>query len=149
MTARDVAKRALIEKAILDELSQANSCTRNELTAQDLQPGDRVSVDDLGYVLMTQPKPVYKVTDWTVLTKWIEDHAADWGLVIQTSVSQSWVKRVLADGGEWTDPETGEIFQVPGLGMDRSAPQLRVVPSDQAAVVARDLLGVTMREVEQ
>ena len=149
MTARDVAKRALIEKAILDELSQANSCTRDELTAQDLQPGDRVSVDDLGYVLMTQPKPVYKVTDWTVLTKWIEDHAANWGLVVQTSVSQAWVKRVLADGGEWTDPETGEIFQVPGLGMERATPQLRVVPSDQAAVVARDLLGVTMREVEQ
>lgn len=148
MTTRDVAKRALIEKAILDELAQAAGCTRDELSAQDLQPGDRVTVDDLGYVLMTNPKPVYKVTDWTALTKWIEDYAADWGLVVQTSVSQAWVKKVLADGGEWTDPESGEVFQVPGLGMERSAPQLRVAPSEQAAVRARSILGASLREVE-
>ena len=67
MTDRSLARRALLESAILKELDALNADTRAALSSSGLEPGDRVTVGDLGHVLMTNPKPTRRVVDWPAL----------------------------------------------------------------------------------
>lgn len=140
MTARDVARRALLEAAILKELTEANAATRDELTAAGMEPGDKVSAGDLGYVQITSPKPVLKVVDWTALTKWIENNAPDQGIITEVKVSAHFVAQLIKADGEYVTSD-GEVLQADGLGLMASQPTLRVVPSDAAHEAARELLG--------
>lgn len=147
MSARDIAKRALLEAAILGELAEANQQTREQLAEAGMEPGDKVTAGDLGYVQITSPKPALKVVDWSELGKWIEDNAPDQGLVTKVEVSQYFVKKVLADGGQWINAD-GEVLEVPGLGVVAGASQLRVVPSDAAHETAREILGGSLQQIE-
>lgn len=140
MSAREIARRALLEASILKELSELNAITREDLRAADLEPGDKVTAGDLGYVQITAPKPQLKVVDWTALTKWIEDHAPDVGIITRVEVSSHFVSQLIRNGGEWIDDD-GEVLTADGLGVVTGQPTLRVVPSDEAHHAARELLG--------
>lgn len=144
---RQRAKELAVEAAILKELSEANGAKRDEV-AELLQPGDRVSAGEFGYVQVTDPKPALQVVDWEALTKWIEDNAPDVGLRTTVQIAPGFVSHLIKEGGEWTDPATGEVVQVPGLGLVRGKPVLRVVASDAAHETARALLGKVTRELE-
>lgn len=141
MSARDLARRAILESAILGELTQANRATREELAEAGMAPGDKLNVPGLGYVQITNPAGSLQVVDWTALTKWIEDNAPDQGLITKVEVSSAFVKHLISQDGEFTDPGTGECITVPGFGKVAGKPALRVVPSDEAAEVARGILG--------
>lgn len=148
MSARDIAKRALLEAAILGELTDANQQTREQLAEAGMEPGDKVTAGDLGYVQITSPKPALKVVDWSALAAWIADFAPDDGLIVKPpEVSSYFVKKVIADGGIWINGD-GEVLQVPGLGIVAGAPHLRVVPSDVAREAAREILGGSLRQIE-
>ena len=140
MTARDVARRALLEAAILKELTEANAATRDELSQSGMEPGDKVSAGDLGYVQITSPKPVWKVVDLAALTKWIEDNAPDMGIITRVEINRHFVAQLVKAGGEFVTAD-GEVLQADGLGLVSGQPTLRVVPSDQAHEAARQLLG--------
>lgn len=139
MQPRDVARRALLEAAILKELAERNEVTREDLRAADLEPGDKLNVGDLGYVQVTNPKPTMKVVDWTALTKWIEDNAPDVGLITKVEVSSYFVAHLLK-AGEWVNGD-GEVLVPDGIGLVQGQPTLRVAPSDAAHEAARELLG--------
>lgn len=148
MSARDIARRALLESAILRELTAANEDTRHELAA-DLEPGDRVTVGDLGAVQVTKPRRGWAVVDWPALTRWVERHAPDALLTVTTlKVNPAFIAAVVAAGGEWTDPQTGEILTPDGMGITGGSPQLRVNPSDAATEAARVLLTGWRGELE-
>jgi len=74
---------------------------------------------------------------------WAMEHAPA-AIVTTQTVSSAWVARLLKDGGEWTDPQTGEVLEVPGLGMSQAGAQLRVVPNDAAKAWALTALDATM-----
>ena len=67
---RDAARRGLLEAAVLGELFEAAEATREEL--RDMEPGDRLTVDELGYVLKTKPRKGWRVVDWGAFARWVE-----------------------------------------------------------------------------
>lgn len=137
MSTRGVARRALLEKAILDELGTANEQTREEMR-QDMLPGDKIAVPDLGYVQVTVPKPSLQVVDWDAFLKWANNNCPD-AFVTQVVLSKPWLAQLLKTG-EYID-ENGVVLAPEGVGIVQGTPQLRVVPSDEAHEVARGLLG--------
>lgn len=103
-----------------------------------MQPGDRVTVGDLGYVQVTNPRPSRRVVDWAALTRWVEQHAPD-QIIATTQISPSFIK-ALTTSGEYVSPETGEVLTPDGIGTMPGTPQLRVAPTDAAQESARTLL---------
>lgn len=149
MSTRDLAWRAILEAAILRELATANEDTRAELAAQ-IEPGDRVTVGDLGAVQVTKPRRGWAVVDWPALTHWAEQRGIPGAIltVTTTKLNPAFVAALVKSGGVWTDPETGEDVDVPGMGITGGAPQLRVVASDEATEAARVLLTGWRGELE-
>ena len=146
MTDRDLARRAILESAILKELDALNADTRGALAESGMQPGDRVTVGDLGYVQVTNPRPSRRVVDWAALTRWVEQHAPD-QIITTTQISPSFIKAVVASG-EYTSPTTGEVLEPDGVGTVPGTPQLRVVPTGVAQEAARALLGALPLAIE-
>ncbi|MGC4106070.1 MAG: hypothetical protein QM753_06905 [Thermomicrobiales bacterium] len=146
MADRELAARAILEKAILDELTEANADTRQQLAGSGIEPGDRVTVRDLGHVLMTNPKPGRRVVDWAAFTRWVETYAPD-QIITTVQISPGFIKR-LTTAGEYVDPESGEVLVPDGLGTTVGTPQLRVDTTDVAKDVARGLLGRALAELE-
>lgn len=140
MTDRDLYRRGLLEKAILDELSTANEQTRDEMR-QDMLPGDKVAVPGLGYVQVTVPKPSLQVVDWAAFTAWANEHCPE-AFVTQIVMSKPWLAQLLKTG-EYID-EAGEVLVPDGVGTVQGTPQLRVVPTDEAHELARGLLGTQL-----
>ena len=143
MTDRNKARILILQKAIVDELAEADQATREEMR-ESMVPGDRVNVPGLGYVQMTSPKPTLKVVDWTAFTKWCEDHAPEAFIQPPPTLSTHWVSQLLKTG-KYTDSDTGEVLMPDGIGTVEGTPQLRVVPTDEAHEAARSLLGAQLQ----
>lgn len=141
MSDRDKARRALLEKAILDELSEANESTR-EAVREGMVPGDKLQVPGLGYVQMSDPKPSWRVVDEQAFAAWASNHAPEAFIQI-TVMSTHWRKQVLRDG-EYTDPESGEVLTPDGIGKVAGSPVLSVHPSDAAHELARKFVGAQL-----
>lgn len=146
MTDRDLAHRAILESAILKELDALYDETRGALAESGMQPGDRVTVGDLGYVQVTKPRPSRRVVDWAALTRWVEQHAPD-QIITTTQISPSFIK-ALTTSGEYVSPTTGEVLEPEGVGTMPGTPQLRVVPTGVAQEAARALLGTLPLAIE-
>lgn len=142
MTDRALARRALLESAILKELAEANADTRAQF---DLEPGDRVAVEGLGYVQVTKPKPSLLVVDWPAFTRWVETYAPE--RIITTTTIDPGLISVVTRTGEYVNPD-GEVLVPDGVGTVPGTPQLRVSPTDAAHELARGLLGRLPMEVE-
>ena len=79
----------------------------------------------------------------TALMAWAMEHNPT-AIVTTQTVNSAWVDRILKAGGEWTDPETGEVLEVPGLGTSQASAQLRVTVTDDARAWALTALDATM-----
>jgi len=138
MLTTEQAARLVMASAIRDAIGDRVEEIRQELRPE-LNPGDRTAayVDDvqIGAVQMTQTKPAGYVADYAALMVWAVEHNPT-AIVTTTTTTQTvnraWVDRILKNGGEWTDSETGEVFSVPGLGVSQATPQLKVTPNAAA-----------------
>jgi len=147
MLSTEQAARLVMASAIRDAIGDRVEEIRQELRPE-LNPTDRIGayVDGvlIGTVSMTQTKPAAKVVDYAALMVWVMEHAPAAIITPSPTLSPAWVARILKDGGEWTDPTTGEVLEVPGLGVSQAGAQLRVVPNDAAKAWALTALDATM-----
>jgi len=147
MLTTEQAARLVLASAIRDAIGDRVEEIRQELKPE-LNPGDRTAaiVDGvaIGAVQMTQTKPAAKVVDYGALMVWVMEHVPAAIVTPSPTVSSAWVATLLKNGGEWTDPTTGEVLEVPGLGMSQAGAQLRVVPNDAAKAWALTALDATM-----
>jgi hypothetical protein len=144
MSARDDARRALLEAAILRELSAAADNTRESLSGE-MEAGDRITVADLGYALVTKPRKTWRVVDHGAFAKWVETHAPE-QIITVTQVSPGFMRR-MCDVGEYVNAD-GEVLTPDGIGAVTGTPQLRIAPTDAAHELARSWLGANWKEIE-
>jgi len=147
MLTTEQAARLVMASAVRDAIGDRVEDIRQELRPE-LNPTDRVGayVDDvlIGTVSLTQTKPAAKVIDYAALMVWAMVHAPAAIITPAPTLNSAWVATLLKGGGEWTDPTTGEVLEVPGLGMSQAGAQLRVVPNDAAKAWALTALDATM-----
>ena len=146
MLTTEQAAHLVLATAISKAISEAVEDVRAELRP-DLNPGDRttaiVNGVTVGHVSLTQTKAATKVQDYAALMAWALEHVP--GAIVTTqTLNSSWVATLLKGDGTWTDPATGEVYEVPGLGTSQATPQLRVIPTDAGTAWAQYALGIAM-----
>ncbi|MBK9156635.1 MAG: hypothetical protein IPM11_00625 [Micropruina sp.] len=138
---KPLGQRALIEAAILKQLSEANSLTRDALT-DALVPGERVPIYDddveIGTVAMTKPGSRWRVEDQSAFLRWVEANAPQ-AIITIKQVSPAFTDRIIRDGELIT--AEGECLIPDGLVRVTTRPQLRVEPSNEAHHRALQILG--------
>ena len=137
MSARDLARQAIGEAAILEAAKELNDQTRRALFDL-MQPGDRLQVDTLGMVYVTQPGESLRVVDREAFVRWVQaNHPTS--LVMVPTVVPSWERDLLKAGAD----KNGEVPD--GCEMVPGRPALTVKPTAEAKAVA---LAQIRREVE-
>jgi len=146
MLTTDQAARLVMASAIRDAIGDRVEEIRQELRPE-LNPGDRTAawIDgvNVGDVAMNRTKAAGCVVDYAALMAWAMEHNPT-AIVVTRTVNRAWVDRIVKAGGEWTDPETGEVFEVPGLGVSQASPNLVVTKTDAAKAWALTALDATM-----
>jgi hypothetical protein len=141
------AARLVLASAIRDAVGDAVEEIRQELRPE-LNPGDRATawIDgvNVGAVAMNQTKPAAKVVNYAALMAWAMEHAPAAIIHPAPTLNGAWVTTLLKGGGEWTDPQTGEVFEVPGLGVTQASPNLVVTKTDAVRAWALTALDATM-----
>ena len=136
--ARDIARRAIGEKAILDAAEKLHAQTRAEL-AGELEAGDRVTIKadgtPLGMVYVTDPKGTLRIVDDEAFLAWVQ---ANHPTAIIPAVNPAWQRALLAAGAD----SNGEVPD--GCEVIVGRPTLVVKPSDAAKAIA---LGLVQREL--
>ena len=136
--ARDIARRAIGEKAILDAAKELHDQTRAEL-AGELEAGDRVTIKadgtPLGMVYVTDPKGTLRIVDDEAFLVWVQ---ANHPTAIIPAVNPAWQRALLAAGAD----SNGEVPD--GCEVIVGRPTLVVKPSDAAKAIA---LGLVQREL--
>lgn len=148
-TARTVAVLSTLADAIGDQLKTAKKELEAGLKEAKAETGTQkisVSLDegqDIGSVSLVQPKATASVTDPDAFTAWVvENYSTEITRRFVTEVKPGFQKKVLAEitaAGvvEWSDPETGVIHEVPGVGMQGRAAYTRLtVPDAGKAAIA-------------
>jgi len=147
MLTTEQAARLVMASAVRDAIGDRVEEIRQELRPE-LNPGDRTTayIDgvQIGAVQMTQTKPAAKVIDYGALMAWAMVHVPAAIVTPAPTVNSAWVTTLLKNGGEWTDPQTGEVFAVPGLGVTQASPNLVVTKTDDARTWARSALTSAM-----
>lgn len=131
MSLKEAAAREAYLKTLLDVVGDAYKAARTEtreaLEAADRETGTRqVAVSlpdgpDIATVSLSSGSAEARVVDEDVFTAWV---LANFGSEIErkfvTTVRKAFTDRLLkeltaAGGTEWPDPETGVIYEVPGV----------------------------------
>lgn len=140
MLTTEQAARLVLASAIRDAVGDAVEEIRQELRPE-LNPGDRATawIDgiNVGAVAMNQTKPAAKVVDYALLMAWAMEHAPAAIITPAPMLNNAWVTTLLKGGGEWVDPQTGEVLEVPGLGVTQASPNLVVTKTDSARAWAQ------------
>ena len=136
--ARDIARRAIGEKAILDAAKELHDQTRAELSGE-MEAGDRVTVKadgvPLGMVYVTDPKGTLRIVDDEAFLAWVQ---ANHPTAIIPAVNPAWQRALLSAGAD----SNGEVPD--GCEVIVGRPTLTVKPSDAAKAIA---LGLVQREL--
>lgn len=147
MSDKNLVRRALVEKAILDHLRESHEDTRKAL-AESLEAGDRLASKGLGYAQVTNPPARWTVTDRAAFEAWAKEVAPAFVKTetrTVTTVADELVKRCAA--GVYID-ENGEVHDVPGMSETYAAPVLRVVPDSGARERAIEIVRGGLLEVQ-
>ena len=136
--AREVARRAIGEKAILDAAKELHDQTRAELSGE-IEAGDRVTIKadgtPLGMVYVTDPKGTLRIVDDEAFLAWVQ---ANHPTAIIPAVNPAWQRALLSAGAD----SNGEVPD--GCEVIVGRPTLVVKPSDAAKAIA---LGLVQREL--
>ncbi|CAM4379435.1 hypothetical protein [Nocardiopsis rhodophaea] len=146
---RDLRLLLVMKAVVAARLKGADDRHRRELLAGDehdpdaaMEPGERAHVrvcDGQGGrvrvgTVRVDPAPVsVKVDDEAAFVAWVAERAP--GEIVQ-AVRESYRKRVLAlvkEYGQFPDPETGELVDVPGVVREEGDPKVVVNPAQGAA----------------
>lgn len=153
MNRKELARRLVIEKAILDVLAEANGETRAQAN-EAYEPGDADAVTDFGRVRRDKPSQSWRVLDHTAFAHWVDRNAPE-ALVTTVTINSAWRDRVLKTGTvrvERVDEETGEVTEVDvtpdGVGLVTSQKGVTVTTTDAAEDAARALLADAMKAIE-
>lgn len=150
MSRKDIARRLVLEAAILDVLKDLHAETRDEARTE-YESGDADSVKNdgvtLGRVRRDKEAVSWKVTDWSEFTRWVSEHIpSEVREVVSLQVNPGMQRQLLKDG-TWTDPETGEVLEVAGVQRSVRQGNLVVTKTDEGMDAAHVLLGKVL-EVE-
>lgn len=141
-TARTVAVLSTLADAIGDQLKTAKKELEIGLKEAKTETGtQKISVSlvegqDVGTVSLVQPKATAAITDSEAFTAWVvENYSTEITRRFVTEVKPGFQKKILAEvtaAGvtEWSDPETGVIHEVPGVGMQGRAAYTRLTVPD-------------------
>lgn len=141
--------QAALEAAVIKELATRNKQTRAEVE-KTLEPGDRKTAylgegpdkREVGSVRLDRAKAGYRITDRDAFVAWVQANHPN-AIVLTPTVVPLWESALLKDGPVTRD---GEV--VPGVEWVEGKPTFVVTPNDEAALVARSLLGDALRELE-
>ena len=133
---RDLARRAIGEKAILDAARGLHDETRAAL-AEAMEAGDRVKIKaddgtDLGMVYVSDPKGTLRVVDEAAFVAWVQANHPD---AIIPTVNPAWQRALLSAGCD----ANGEVPD--GCETVVVLPTLTVKPTDEARALAVSTLG--------
>jgi hypothetical protein len=127
-TATRVAILDTLAKTIANELKQAKADLETGLRAAKAETGTKtIAVDlhgtDIGKATLVQKGPAATVVDDAALLAWVREVAPTEVVTrLTTEVRPAWLaqlkKQIEATGTtEWADPETGVIYDVPGINL--------------------------------
>lgn len=153
-TARRTASLSTLHAAIGDELKASKKELDAGLRTAKADSGtQKISIDldgqDIGTASLVQPSPAAVVTDDEKFKAWVIGQGQRFESEVQrevkvvTTVRKAFVdlllKEMTAAGvAQWADPETGEIYAVPGVEMQGRASYTRVtVPDAGKAAIAQ------------
>jgi hypothetical protein len=147
MSRKEIARRLVAEKSILDALQDANQETR-DLAREEYEPGDAdsVMVDGETFGRVRRDKPIQKlrVVDFGLVYKFAEQHAPH---AIVPNLDRGFLSAI-TKSGTWIDRETGEVLEVPGVVLQEMPGNLVVTTTDTADEWARQVLGKALPELE-
>lgn len=133
MTPQEYANRLILLRVLRAKVDAADKALRAQWR-EHLAPGDRKSTragdTRTGYVLVTDPKGTWRVTDGEALRAWVRTHFPDEIRTVET-VNAAWEKAVLDRGGV-IDEATGEVITPPGVTLVPGAPTVTVRPDSGA-----------------
>lgn len=122
----------LVTLAVLKKIVER--LTAEVKASADLDPGDRKSAkagkQSIGYVLLTDPKEAFRVTDGRAFRAWVKEHRPDEIVTIE-SVNSAFEKAILERGCD----EAGE--SIPGVELVAGAPVMQVRPTADAEAAIR------------
>ena len=95
---------------------------------------------------MDKGRSSLRVVDSAAYTRWVREVCPE-HLIVTEQVNPALLKALERDGGEWTDPATGELSQVPGVGFTESPRRLVVTTTDVADEWAWAALAGVLRPV--
>lgn len=133
-----IADRLVRQKAILDVLREADADTRAE--ARALYAPGAADPTPLGRVRMDKGRRKHEVVDYAAVERFVRDHNIPNGIIVRESLNSAVVAALVKAGGEWTDPATGEVLDVPGIAVRESDPILVVTTEPEAEDWARAAL---------
>lgn len=135
---KDITRRLIGEKAILDGAIELNRATRTEAEAV-FDPGDRKDLGALGMVYMTKPNATWRVTDRAALQGWLVEHAPQYlteRVVVEYSPAA--VLDALEDG--MMPNSDGEMVVPSGVELVKGRPSLMVKVGPEARAAAGALV---------
>lgn len=119
----------LVTLAVLRKMVAALDADVRESTQMALTPGDRKAAqaagERIGYVLLTDPKGSYRVTDGDAWRGWVKANRPE-ELITVESVRSSFEAAMLARGCD----DDGELL--PGVSWVAGTPVLQVKPTAEA-----------------
>lgn len=136
---------AIIEASVTAILAASHKETR-ERVRTTLHPGDRRTVRigdrEIGAVRINRSTTGWKVTDRDKFLAWVQNNHPDAVIDIPTIVP-AWEREFLKN------PVTADGEIPDGVEESTSTPSLVITPNDEAAAVARALLGDALKELEK
>ena len=144
MNAQEYANRLILLRVLRDKVDAADKALRSHWS-EHLSAGDRKATRAgsvrTGYVLVTDPKGSWRVTDGDALRAWVRQHCPEEIRTVET-INSAWEKAVLERGGV-VDEATGEVVAPPGIAYVQGSPTVTVKPDSgaEAAIAAQYTAG--------
>jgi hypothetical protein len=145
----EVARRAVLEKAILDQLRDGNNVTRDE-ARQLYEAGDadgvKVNGVTFGRVRRDKPRREWKIVDWAAFEKWV-----------QANMPQAWIaipqvdpgfRSTVLKHGQYIDVD-GVVLEPDGIALVESDGNVVVVTTEAAETWALSVLAEQFKALEQ
>ena len=141
MLEREIATRLVLQRAVLEMLTDANKELRAEC-AGGMRPGDATVVETpdgerLGRVRMDRPRTSVRLVDETALVEWCRAHRPS---ELEYRVRPAFAEALRKSGGVLVDHETGEMVDVPGFEATTAAAGTLTVEVGESARAAAAVL---------
>lgn len=148
MSRKELARRLVLQKAILDQLGAADAVDRREARVEyESGDADTVRVDgaEFGRVRRDKGRRSFRVTDPAKFELWVQQVVPDeWVSVPQVNPV---FKAAILKAGEYVDAD-GVVHNPDGVEMFLSEGNLVVTPTEAATEWAMQIVGAQLGELE-